>query len=147
MFKYKKSFAQFGTNDMSSWRKKWKKTENLIAAMFIPVEHELRERNGCEEEEPRINCANVFNLFGVDVVWDSNGNPFLMEINADPGIDPAYEASQHPDKKNHLITMYRNVYSDALKALLSPEENIDKKQHVYADENNDEFTGFSNLFL
>ena len=146
--KYKRAFHDV-QDDIPQWSNIWLKIEKLLSTVFEPVEKELRKKNNCYNDAigqqkidfSEMHCGHIFQYFGVDVVLDSNGQPYLMEINADPGIDPIVDTMHLKEESHPLKIMYNRVYSDLWYAL-----GLKEKDDGVNDESHP-FTGFSNLWI
>eukprot|EP00123_Amoebidium_parasiticum_P018405 comp24193_c2_seq1/m.44374 comp24193_c2_seq1/g.44374 ORF comp24193_c2_seq1/g.44374 comp24193_c2_seq1/m.44374 type:complete len:984 (-) comp24193_c2_seq1:240-3191(-) len=69
------------------WRDAWEKTEDLMVRSVMT----FADRLGCKSKKYPHTCGTAFQLLGVDVVYDERMQPYLMEINNDPGWNPYYE--------------------------------------------------------
>eukprot|EP00124_Ichthyophonus_hoferi_P005577 Ihof_evm1s847 gene=Ihof_evmTU1s847 len=76
------------------WRDAWEKTEDLMVRAVLAFSNKL----GCKSLNYPYLCNSAFQLLGVDVVYDQDMQPHLMEINNDPGWNPYFE------KRNSLMS-------------------------------------------
>lgn len=76
-----------GGQEPEVYRDAWEKTEDLVVRTVLAFANNL----GCKSEDYSYPCGAAYQLFGIDVVYDENMTPYLMEVNNDPGWNPYYE--------------------------------------------------------
>eukprot|EP01134_Creolimax_fragrantissima_P007187 CFRG7187T1 len=73
------------------FRDAWGKVEELIVRSVLS----FADRLGCKSPKYPYPCGSAYQLLGVDVVFDAEMTPHLMEVNNDPGWNPYYEKRKY----------------------------------------------------
>lgn len=95
----------------------WKKIEDICIKTIISAEHKIFQ--GYEEVCPYRN--NCFELFGFDILIDSNLDPWLIEVNLSPslGCDSALDQRVKGNMLSDLFTLVGVVPLDHRKKIES----------------------------
>ncbi|CEM39238.1 unnamed protein product [Vitrella brassicaformis CCMP3155] len=101
----------------------FEKIKKICANAILSFAHKL----GCNSSQyGGYKCGRVFQFFGLDVVLDEELNPYVIEVNNDPGFgnlatDLAHAASETgggcDSRYRSTMAMYREVHADILRVI------------------------------
>ena len=77
----------------------WEKSYDLIIKTLLAVEPHLQSGNSKKGQQQRHNC---FELFGFDILLDTNFKPHLLEVNFSPSLSGDSPLDYHI-KSNLLV--------------------------------------------